>query len=504
MITVKKKDETSIRIHSDDSGTLMEISEFFTFYTEGYRYMPAFKNKTWDGKVRIFDRRTNTLPYGLLANLADFAKSRGYSLNLDKDVLPQNVPSVEDITKFIDNLVITDNKNGLIRPRDYQYEAVIHAIRKERSLLISPTGSGKSLIIYILIRWFLSNNEDPRKKVLVVVPTTSLVSQLHKDFEDYTQQDRWFDASNAVHEIYSGKEKFNIDAPIIVTTWQSAINLPKSWFLQFGMVIGDEAHLFKAKSLTTIMSAITNAPFRIGTTGTLDNTQVHELVLTGSFGPVHRVTTTKALIDSNTLADLKIKCIVLKYEDEIRKIGSKMEYKDEIDFLVGCSARNNFIANLTVGLKGNSLVLFNLVQKHGKPLYELIKAKAGVDTKRKIFFVSGSTDVDDRERIRALVEKETDAIIVASSGTFSTGINIKNIHNIVFAAPTKSQVRVLQSIGRGLRKSDNDETTVVIDISDNLSWKSKKNHTMKHAIERVNIYAKESFNYKLYEIPLIC
>lgn len=295
-------------------------------------------------------------------------------------------------------------------------------------------------------------------------------------------------------------ENIDEDARVVVTTWQSAINLPKSWFHMYGMTIGDEAHLFKAKSLNTIMGNLINSGYRIGTTGTLDGSVCNERVLIGNFGPVHKVITTKELIDNETLADLKIKCIVLKYPDELRKIVSKLEYQAEIDSIVGHEGRNRFIVNLAKSLSGNTLVLFNLVQKHGKPLYE--KIKSSVDTNRKTLYVSGEVGAQEREAIREIVEKEKDAIIVASSGTFSTGINIKNIHNIIFAAPNKSQIRVLQSIGRGLRKSDDGRPTTVYDISDNFSWKNKKNYTMQHAIARIKIYNRESFDHKVYEIEL--
>ena len=303
-----------------------------------------------------------------------------------------------------------------------------------------------------------------------------------------------------MHKIYSGKEKHDFSSRIVITTWQSAVTCEKSWFRRYGMVIGDEAHLFKAKSLNTIMAACVNASYRIGTTGTLDGSLCNERVLVGNFGPVHKVISTKELIDNDTLADLKVKCIVLKHNDELKKSVSKMDYKSEIDVIAGLPSRNNFIAKLALDQTGNTLVLFNLVEKHGKPLHALINSFSSDD--RKIFYVSGEVNASDREEIREITEKETNAIIVASVGTFSTGINIKNLHQIIFASPTKSQIRVLQSIGRGLRKSDNGSRTTVYDISDDFSWKKKKNYTLQHAIERVKIYAKEQFDYKLYEIQL--
>jgi superfamily II DNA or RNA helicase len=496
MIRIRKKNEAHIVIESDDSGILRELSEYFTFYVEGYKFMPAYKSKMWDGKVRLFDMRSQQLPFGLLGKVAEFAGSRKYELDVDSEIRPTLSATDTELDDFIKELPLCSGGNE-IQAREYQVDAFKKAAQSQRAILLSPTGSGKSLIIYMLSRYFLSKDMD--RKILIVVPTTSLVEQMTKDFADYSLNDTDFNVDDEVHKIYSGKEKFNIDASIVITTWQSAIKLPLDWFVAYGMVIGDEAHTFKAKSLTTIMNRLNKAYFRIGTTGTLDGGKVNELVLEGSFGPTYKVTSTKKLIDSDTLADLKIEALVMKYPDDVKKLMAKAKYQDEIDFIVSYANRNNFIANLALDQSGNTLVLYNLVIKHGKPLYDLIKKRA---KDRNVFFVSGEVNAEERERIRELTEKETGAIIVASSGTFSTGINIKNLHNIIFAAPTKSQIRVLQSIGRGLRKSDSGQPTVVYDLADDLCWKKHKNYTHNHAINRIKIYAKEGFEYNIHEVPM--
>ena len=492
MIKVKKKSEALLYLSSDDSGILMEISEFFTFYADGYKWMPAYKNKLWDGKVRLFNRQAGTLPSGLLNELLQFAKDRKYEVMIDEEV--ENRFTYDQ--NFIDSLTLCSGGNE-IKPRDYQKQAFEFATSHGKSILVSPTGSGKSLIIYMLMRYYL--HEEMTKKVIIVVPTTSLVEQMYGDFADYSSNDPSFDVEDEVHRIYSGKEK-TFDQSVVITTWQSAIKLPNSWFAQFGCVIGDEAHTFKAKSLTTIMNRLINAELRVGTTGTLDGGQVNELTLIGNFGPVYKVTTTDQLIKDETLAKLKIECLALKYSDEVRKAFGKQKYQDEVDFIVTHEKRNRFICNLALGAKGNTLVLYNFVQKHGRPLHKQLTDR--VKDGRKVFFVSGSVNAEERERIRSITEKEKNAIIVASMGTFSTGINIKNLHNIIFASPTKSQIRVLQSIGRGLRKSENGQGTIVYDISDDLSWKRRKNYALNHAIERIKIYNKERFDYEIHGVPL--
>ena len=492
-IIISKKDEVNIIVRPNDSGIIMELSEFFTFYVPGYKFVPSYRNKMWDGKIRLYNTRDYTLPSGLFYHLNKFAESRGYKLEIE-GVLSKDRRCLEN--DWLDKLPLCHNGND-ITLRDYQTLAINHAIKYQRSLLVSPTGSGKSLMIYMILRYFLQTSN---KKALIVVPTTSLVEQMWKDFADYATKDDSFDP-NSVHRIYAGKEKEKFEQRIVVTTWQSVFKMPASWFKDYEMVVGDEAHLFKAKSLTTIMGHLKNAWLRIGTTGTLDGTKVHKLVLEGAFGPVFNVTATRKLIDSGTLSDLSIDVLHMQYSDAEKKAFGRKTYQEEISYIVQHTPRNNFIRNLALAQKGNTLVLFNLVDAHGKPLHKLIKDKA--DRNRKVFYVSGEIKAEDREAIREATEKENNAIIVASLGTFSTGINIRNLHNMIFAAPTKSQIRVLQSLGRSLRKADNGQPAKVYDLCDDFSWKTRKNYTLGHGIERIGIYEKEELNFKTHPVQIL-
>lgn len=488
-IVVSKINDVHLRVECD-GGVKQELADYFTFYVPGYKFMPAFKNKIWDGKIRLYDLRSKTLYVGLLNYIIKFAEERGYEIEVN---VPNQITKVneEDLQTFVNKFLKLP-----FEPRDYQYQAAVHGLRNKRALLVSPTASGKSLIIYIIIRYYL--NVLKQQRLLLIVPTTSLVEQMRSDFLTYAQNDDSFDES-MIHTIYSGKEKDTL-APIVITTWQSVYKLTKEWFAPFKMVIGDEAHTFQAKSLSSIMEKLIDCPYRFGLTGTLDGTLTHKLVLEGLFGQVYQVTTTKALMDADQLAKLDIKCLVMKYSDEECKLVKDKTYAEEIDFIIAHQKRNNFIKNLTLDQQGNTLVLFNRVDKHGKPLFKLIRENAKED--RKVFYVSGETDVADRETVRAITEKEKNAVIVASLGTFSTGINIKNLHNIIFASPSKSQIKVLQSIGRGLRKADDGRDTTLYDISDDLHWKTKKNFTLIHAGIRIQIYSKEQFNYKIHEVKL--
>jgi superfamily II DNA or RNA helicase len=441
----------------------------------------------------MFDQHRKTLYAGLVDYVYAFAERNGYEVEHDEGVVTKTAISLKEVKEYAEWLDL-HGRGKKIEIYDYQIEAVHHALHNERSLLLSPTASGKSLIIYTSMRYHLEQG----RKCILIVPTTSLVEQMYADFQDYSTANGW-KTDRHCQKLYSGFPKdFNSD--VLITTWQSIYKQPASWFNQFDVAFGDEAHQFKAKSLSTVMENMTDVRYRIGTTGTLDNKKVHKLVLEGMFGPVKKVISTKELMDSGRVAELKIKCIILKYDEVTRKIMNKCQYQNEMDFIVQHDKRNKFIRNLAISCTGNTLVLFQYVEKHGKPLLELIKQKVG-DT-RKVFFIYGKTEVEAREAARHLTEQENDAIILASFGVFSTGINIPSIENIIFASPTKSKIRNLQSIGRGLRLKEGKSHCNLFDLADDIHWKSWKNHTLRHLQDRVQIYAEEKFNFKILEVDL--
>ncbi|MBT3938975.1 MAG: DEAD/DEAH box helicase family protein [Pelagibacterales bacterium] len=488
LIIIEKKNEVYITVNCE-SDIQREISEFFTFYVPGYKFMPAFRNRMWDGKIRLFSQKTKEIYFGLYPYIKAFAEERGYNIVAGKDVEIDNKVDKETVTKFSNSL------GQKFEARDYQIDAIYHSLKRNRALLVSPTASGKSFIIYSLIRYYSHLiKDDDNNRTLLIVPTTSLVEQMYTDFESYG-----WNVKKYCHRLYSGYSN-QTDKKVLISTWQSLYKLPKEYFKQFGCVFGDEAHLFKSKSLTEIMTKLLDCKYRIGLTGTLDGAHTHKLVLEGLFGAVNKVTTTKKLMDKKQLSNLAVRCLILKHNEANCKIVANGKYQDEIDYLVSSKARNNFIRNLALKIKGNTLVLFQLVEKHGKDLFKSIEDKAEKD--RKVFYIYGGVETEEREKARAIVENESDAIIVASYGTFSTGINIKNLHNIIFASPSKSRIRNLQSIGRGLRLGDNKVNATLYDIADDLIYKSKENYTLKHFQERINIYNEEEFDYEIHNINL--
>ena len=479
---ISKKNDVYVKVDTEPN-IARELVDFFTFEVPGARFMPTYKNRVWDGKIRLYNQMSGEIYFGLVPYVEEFAKRNDISIEYKEGVKNEGKYGTSVLGGFV-RRVSPKSKGKNLQLRDYQMAAFTHAVRNNRSLLLSPTASGKSLVIYLLSRWYESN------RVLILVPTTSLVEQMYSDFLDYG----YLEAK--MQKIYQGHSR-EITKEVTISTWQSLYKMPRKYFEQFGCILGDEVHLFKAKSLTNIMNKMHQTQYRHGFTGTLDGMQTHRLVLEGLFGSVNRVTSTKELMDKKTLAKLNIKCIVLQYPDADKKYMKDMNYQDEVDLLVRDERRNKFIVNLTTHLKGNTLVLFQFVEKHGAVLHDMMK-----NLDRKVFYVWGGTDTQTRENIREITEKEKNAIIVASYGTFSTGINIRNLHNVVFSSPSKSRIRVLQSIGRGLRQGSDKSTATLYDIADDLTWKSRQNFTLRHFMERINIYNEEEFDYEIKNLPI--
>jgi len=433
-VIIEKKNEVCIKLNCEPH-ILYELQPYFTFEVESAKFMSQYRSRHWDGKIRLLSTHTGEIYAGLLDKVIDKLSLHKYKYEFKENKF-YGMPF--EVNEGISYEGVKDYMKSICShsPREYQIEGVYGALRHNRKLLISPTASGKSLMIYSLVRYYV----DKGKKILLVVPT-------------------------------------------------------RSFFEEYEVIIGDEAHLFKSKSLIEIMTKLHHAKYRFGFTGTLDGTQTHKWVLEGLFGPSYKVTRTDELMKQGHLSQLDIQCIVLKHTPQ------KFEtYEDEIQYLISHEQRNKFITNLSLDMKGNTLVLFSRVETHGAILYEKINSNKRDD--RKVFFIHGGVDTEERELVREITERENNAIIVASYGTFSTGINIKNLHNVIFASPSKSRIRNLQSIGRVLRKGKNKVKATLYDIADDCTSNSKKNYTLNHLIERIKIYNEENFNYEIITVQL--
>lgn len=461
----------------------MELGEFFSFFVNGYQFSPKYKKGMWDGKIRLYNRRTHYLFKGLLHHLYEFANDRGYTISKNFKLKPGN-PNIDEILSRI-------NLPETYSPRPYQIDGYTECVKRHRAVILSPTSSGKSLLIYLLTRHYES-------KTLIVVPTIGLTLQMAEDFRDYGFKGKI--------QIIDGKadksvwKTDDIDADVVISTWHSIYKLEKKWYKQFDLVLGDEAHLFSASSLQTAMKKMSDVKYRFAFTGTLQDSETHQLMIQALFGEVFSLISTRDLIDGGYASDINIDILLLKHKTP--SLTSR-KYQDEKEYIVTHEKRNKFIRNMAKKLNGNTLILFEWVDKQGKVIYDLIRLSLETSD-RKVFFIYGGTEAEQREEIRKILANEADAILIASYGTLSTGANIRNLHNIIFASPSKGRIRVLQSIGRGLRLHESKSKMQLYDIADDLrrSDSSPVNHTLKHLYERVKLYNEQKFQYRITRIEI--
>ncbi len=500
MIHFNEFNESHLKISCVDFGIDQELSDFFCFFMDGYRFTPKYKEGIWDGKIRLYDLRTKTLPKGLLKVAIRFCKDRDYPFTIDPSLNPKTYIKREDVEAFINSVEITSGGKH-ISIRDYQIDAIVKSFETYRNILVSPTSSGKSLILYMKIRYHI---DVLGHNVLLIVPSTQLVEQMLSDFIDYSSVNNW-DVEGNAQILYAGKEKA-FTKRLMISTWQSIHAMMKNNPAQFKSIVEktdvacfDEAHGYKADAVLSTMSKFIFTKWRTGTTGTLDDKKLNQLQLTGLIGEPYQVITTKELMDAGAITKLDTKVIILDYPDHVKKEMKGMDYKAEINYLVGNSQRNHFIKDIALKCKGNTLILFSFVGKHGNVLNEIITAEAG---DKPVYYVHGGVDVKDREDIRKIINTENNAILIANSKLFSTGTNIPAIENIIFAMPTKSTIRVRQSIGRGLRLKSGKTRCYLFDIADDLSTGKYRNHTLNHLTERLAIYDKEQFDYEVNKVKL--
>ena len=497
-IYIDRLNASYIRVLSDDIGIVTDIYEFFR-YEE-----PTFtKNKysKWDGITRMYDKNTGKLPYGLLQIVFELCKQRGYTFDLDPR-FKNDITKItkEELTAWIDTLDIVNEEGDKLTPYDYQLEAVYLAIKFNRMTLLAATSAGKSLIQYILIRYYdmLRDAGEIHHKTMLMVPSIHLTHQMFNDFRVYSGKNGW-DVNVKCHIISEGAIKVS-RRPIYICTWQSIKDCDKDYFEQFGQILVDECHTAKAKCIKTICEGAINAYQKVGLTGTLQNNELHPLMVQGNFGPVRRVVSTKQLQDAGRAAKTLVTRMRLNYPSEQRTEVAQMTYQQEIEYIIGHPQRNKVIKTLAKTLKGNSLFLFDRKDKHQlQILAQMIEEGVG---DKKVFVINGDVDGDDRVVIQKITEAEGDVIILGSYGTMSTGVSIKHLHNLVFCHPVKSIIRVLQSIGRMLRLHKSKDVANIYDIYDNFETRGQPNTTLNHAEERLGYYMAEQHPVREYVIEV--
>lgn len=356
--------------------------------------------------------------------------------------------------------------------------------------------SGKSLIIFLCIVFLIKNNLA--KRILITVPTISLVSQLYGDFLRYCSYPRikqFFESK--VHLLYGGQEKFS-NKPITISTFQSVINLPKEFLENQDAVFSDEVHLMSKASGQFIYENAINTSYRMGFTGTLQECLLDTLVLEGLIGAPFQIVTTSQLIERGQVSNLKIYNMILTYSKPLAKFISLLDYQDEYKLIVTNPTRMDIITDFISTLEKNTLVLFTRIETHGDVLAEELRKK---NPGKQIIYLTGKNKSDEREASRITAEKDDNVIIVASYGIFATGVSINNLHNVILASPYRSKIKVLQSIGRGLRLHSDKIICSIYDFVDSAKYNNKNNYFLDHFFSRYELYQKENFKTEFIKIP---
>jgi superfamily II DNA or RNA helicase len=498
-VIIKKINESYIQIKNYDKDLLIKLKDKFVFYAPNYFFSPKYRQGVWDGKIYLFNQRNDTLPIGLFKEAYKTIKSYTNDLVCDLSLFDKGYEiSKEEIIKFCELIKVP------FMPYDHQIEAIQTALKERKITLVSATGSGKSYILFLICNFLKMKNEN--EKILLVVPSVQLVEQMFKDFCKYAEN--YCDYSENIKKIYSGVKNYSKNPFITISTWQSIIALPKNKLnnvlSKYTTILCDEVHQANAKSLTEIISKCVNAKYKIGVTGSLSSELVHEKQLNGLFGPTQNIITAREMIDNDMSAEFNVKCLILDYKLD-RKIELKnkissikknkkiemAKYNCEMDFIKSLDERMNFFVDFCSKIKKNTIVLFKSID-YGTELYKRLYKESKKIGKR-IYYIDGNVKVDRREIIRENMERFDNVIVLASLKLFSTGINVKNVHNIVLAESIKSEITVIQSIGRVLRKLD-DKLATYYDISDELSLKNWTNYSKRHYLSRLETYKKEQHN----------
>lgn len=484
-----------------DSCTELEYEQLkisLTKKIEGWRFHPLVKKKLWNGEISFVKR--NKIPSGLWKEVVDVCKEYDFKL------------SMKNITNLFDSDIQESDfkdwandffKDSELKPRDYQIDAAFKILKYRRCLAELATSAGKTLISFMIVAYMFDKLE--KKKILFIVPNVSLVLQATGDFEEYNKSR----VQLRVQQIYSGV-KIRKSSNIVIGTYQSLVKKDEDYFKQFDVVMIDEAHKGKANSIQKIMDKCWHCDYRFGLSGTIPKRgTVNRLSLMSAMGPL--VTQVKAnyLQDEGHIAKCKVLQIHMDYATVEQKESFAFLSKNPLDrqrlfsleqnFITENENRLNFVSNVIKKSTSNSLVLFHKIA-YGEKLYQKLKEI----TNKKIYYVDGSINADLREEFKRRMEKNDDVIIVASYGTFSTGISIKNIHNIFFTESFKSEVIIRQSIGRGLRKHLAKDIVKIYDFIDDLRYTDQDsdwtNYMYRHGIARRNIYKEEKFPFDIQDI----
>lgn len=487
---IEKENSSFLKLKTSDEGIIRHIKDEFTFDIPNYKFTKAYKSgKTWNGKINLL-KRNNLLYSGLLGVLKEFLKKNRYEFVDNFSEKNPDIVSLETVKNHISFLKLN------YEPRDYQIAYVHSILNQKNGIIVSPTSSGKTLTLFIFLTFILKHNKA--KKLLILVPSISLIQQMIDDFISYTSSDSiksFF--KNQVHLQLDGVDKFS-EKKVTISCWQSAINLPSEYLKMFDFVCADEVHSMSKTSGQSILESCINSNYRIGLTGTLQETTLDLLVLEGLFGQPLRFVTTKELMDRNEIAKLRIKNIILPYSKNLSKTISKLNFQQEYEFIISLNSRMKILIDLISSLEENTLVLFTRIEKHGEIIFNNLLER---ELDKKILFLSGKNNAKEREEVRQITENNKNVIIIGSYGVISQGVSIKNIHNIIFSSPYKAKIKILQSIGRGLRLHPEKKFCTIYDLVDYAKYKGRQNYFLSHFLSRFELYQTEQFFAENIKFP---
>lgn len=482
-----------------DDATEMELEQLnisLNRRIESWRFNPLVKKGLWDGYISYI-KDDKWIPSGLWREVMNICKEYNYELKLNgiAELFDTGI-NQERFTQW----ALDFFEKSEITPRDYQIDAAFNILKFKRCLSELATSAGKTLISFLTVAYILEQKKAER--ILFIVPNVSLVVQASEDFLDYNYRNQ---VDIKVQQIYSG-QKIRAGRNVVIGTYQSLVKKDKAYFEQFDAVIIDETHKAKSQSIKTILQKCVNADYRYGLSGTIPKPgTLDRLTLMAYTGPVITEVSANFLQNEGHIAKCKVKVIKMDYapqstKDAFREMSqnryeSKDVFKFEQNYIINSPGRLNFVTNVISRVRGNSLVLFHRIE-HGKKLYETLRQESN----KRVFYVDGGTDKDIREEYKKKMEAGEEVVIVASYGTFSTGISIKKIHNIFFTESFKSEVIIRQSIGRGLRQHASKDAVNIIDFVDDLSSSDWDNYLIRHAKARQAIYREQKFSFDVKNV----
>ena len=482
-----------------DSATEMEIEQLnisLNRRVENWRFHPLVKKGLWDGYISYI-KDDKWIPSGLWREVMGICKDYGYELKINgiTELFDRNINA-----ESFETWALQFFEGSKITPRDYQIEAAFNILKFRKCLSELATSAGKTLISFLSVAYMIEKQKA--QKILFIVPNVSLVVQASEDFLDYNWQNR---VPIKVQQIYSG-QKIRAGRNVVIGTYQSLVKKDKAYFEQFDAVIIDETHKAKSTSIKTILQKCTNAEYRFGLSGTIPKPNtLDRLTLMAYTGPVITEVSANFLQEQGHIAQCFVKVIKMDYapqstKDAFREMSqnryeSKDVFKFEQNYIINSPGRLNFITSIISRIRRNSLVLFHRIE-HGRKIYEKLRQESN----KTVYYVDGGIDKDIREEFKKKMEAGEEVVIVASYGTFSTGISIKKIHNIFFTESFKSEVIIRQSIGRGLRQHASKDSVNIIDFVDDLSSPDWDNYLMRHSKARQKIYKEQKFKYDIKNV----